>query len=237
VALTLLPTLGVVVGILAIFLLNPGLQGEFREGWSLLWAGEAEGVRSWLLSYGGWAPFLSVALQVATSVFPPGPSFLLAIANAMVFGPVFGALLTFGGALLSAAICFGIARVVGRPGVEKIVSPSNLQRMDDFMARRGMVAVFLGRLIPFINPDLVSYGAGVTAIGWVPFLLSMAAGTVPSTVFYTLVGSLAVEVTGWIVGLVAVSSIVPLAFLVFARRRLYQRRAAERSAREDRETP
>lgn len=225
---TLAWTLGPVlagVGIPTLIIgLNPSLRGEFLHAWHLLWAGEPDALRHWLRGFGFWAPFVSATLQVATSIFPPGPSFLLAIANAMVFGAVLGGLLTFGTALLAAGTCFAIARAIGRPGVARIVSPERLQRMDRFMERRGMLAVFLGRLIPFINPDLVSYAAGVTGIRWFPFLAAMAAGTIPSTLFYTLVGAWAVEATGWVLLAVGVSTLLPLLGLLLYRRRLYRRR-------------
>jgi len=221
--LALLPTLVVVGGSAALVMLNPLLRGEFLLAWGLLWDGDAEAIRAWMLGFGAWAPVVSVGLQVATSIFPPGPSFLLGIVNAMLFGPLLGGLLTFGSAILAAAICFGIARSVGRLGVEKIVSESSLSRVDDFMARRGMMAIFIGRIVPFINPDLVSYAAGVTGIRWIPFLVAMAAGSVPSTVFYTLVGAWAVEVAGWVLLVVGLASILPLLGLLFYRRRYYRR--------------
>jgi uncharacterized membrane protein YdjX (TVP38/TMEM64 family) len=228
VTLTVLPILLVVGAVVTYIIWDPGIRGEFLVAWGLLWDGEPEALREWLLGFGAWAPLVSALLQVATSVFPPGPSFLLGIANAMVFGPVFGGILTFTTALLAAATCFGIARVVGRPGVVRIVSEERLSRIDGFMNRRGMLAVFLGRLIPFVNPDLVSYAAGVTGIRWIPFLAAMAAGTVPSTVFYTLVGAFAVETSGWVIGVVVFSSVVPLVLLMAFRRRLYRWRASRR---------
>jgi uncharacterized membrane protein YdjX (TVP38/TMEM64 family) len=221
----------VVAAVVAVVLSNPGVRAEFLVAWDLLWDGRPEPLREWLLGFGAWAPAISTLLQVATSVFPPGPSFLLAIANAMVFGPLWGGLLTLAGALVAAAVCFGIARVVGRPGVERIVSEEKLQRMDRFMERRGMLAIFVGRIIPFINPDLVSYAAGVTGIGWVPFLAAMTAGTIPSVVFYTTVGAAAIESAGWVVLAVGAASIVPLLVLLAFRGRLY-RWEAERRRRE-----
>ncbi len=226
--MTLAWTLGpVLVGVGAPSLLigfNPSLRAEFLQVWHLLWAGEPEALRNWLRGFGFWAPLVSAYLQVATSIFPPGPSFLLAIANAMVFGAVLGGLLTFGTALVAAAACFAIARSIGRPGVARIVSAERLDRMDRFMERRGMIAVFVGRIVPFINPDLVSYAAGVTGIRWLPFLAAMAAGTVPSTLFYTLVGAWALEATGWVLLAVGASTLLPLLGLLLYRRRLYRRR-------------
>ncbi|MEX2528113.1 MAG: TVP38/TMEM64 family protein [Gemmatimonadota bacterium] len=218
--LTLLPLLLVVCLVAGLFIFNPALRGEFAVAWGHLFDGETDALREWLLSYGAWAPVLSVLLQVSAAIFPPGPQFLLGIVNAMAFGLLWGGLLTLLSQLLAAVVCFGIARIVGRPGVIRIVDEEKLKKMDSFMARRGMLAVFLGRLIPFINPDLVSYAAGVTGIRWLPFLLAVGAGAIPSTLFYSVVGVTAVETTGWVVVMVGVATLAPLVLLVFLRKRL-----------------
>jgi uncharacterized membrane protein YdjX (TVP38/TMEM64 family) len=217
--ISLLPTL-LLGGAFGWLLLQPGFRGELWTAVSLLGSGDPEPLRAWLRGYGYWAPVISALLQIATSVFPPGPSFLLSIANAMLYGVVWGGLLTFVTAQLAAAVCFGIGRRLGRPGVERLISPQSLARMDAFMARRGILAVFLGRLIPFINPDVVSYVAGVTGIGWAPFLGAIALGSIPATLFYSLVGATAVEATGWVIGLVVLASGVPLLILFLFRRRI-----------------
>ncbi|MEX2530722.1 MAG: TVP38/TMEM64 family protein [Gemmatimonadota bacterium] len=220
-ALSLVPALLLAAGFGLLVATSARFRSELVTAGALLRHGDAVGLQDWLLGYGFWAPLVSGLLQVATSVFPPGPSFLLAIANAMLYGAVLGGLLTFVTALGAAAVCFGIARKVGRPGIERLVSRSKLERMDAFMQRHGILAVFLGRLIPFINPDIVSYAAGVTRIGWVPFLLAVGAGAFPSTVFYSVVGAAALEMAGWVILMVAVSTIVPLILLAWFWRRFF----------------
>lgn len=232
--LALLPAL-LLGGALGGMLLHPGFRGELAAAWGLLLAGDPDPLRDWLRGFGAWAPVVSALLQIATSVFPPLPSFLLGIANAMLYGLWWGALLTFVTALLAAAVCFGIARVVGRPGVERLISPESLQRMDAFMERRGILAVFAGRLIPFINPDVVSYAAGVTRIGWIPFLAAILAGSIPATLFYSAVGATAVEVSGRVAVLVAISALGPLLLLALLRKRILAWDLRRRAAREGKE--
>lgn len=225
--LALLPALLLVLGLGAL-LLHPGFRGELASAWSLLLAGDPDPLREWLAGFGAWAPVASALLQVATSVFPPLPSFLLGIANAMLYGLWWGALLTFVTALVAAAVCFGIGRAVGRPGVERLVSASSLERMDAFVERRGVLAVFLGRLIPFVNPDVVSYGAGVTRIGWIPFLAAIFAGSIPATLFYSVVGATAIEASGRVILLVTLSAVAPLLVLALVGRKWAGRRSREK---------
>lgn len=87
------------------------------------------------------------------------------------------------------------------------------------MERKGVLAVFVGRIIPFVNPDLVSYAAGVTGIRWPHFLAAVTLGAVPSTIFYSIIGGTAMEASGWIIGMVGVASIVPLILLAVFRKR------------------
>lgn len=220
IALSLIPALLLGVTLGALILFSPEFRSEVTLAWGLLWEREPEALMDWLLSYGWWAPLISGLLQLVTSIFPPGPSFLLGIVNAMLYGVWFGGVLTFVTALVAAAVCFGIGRVVGRPGVERLVSAESLGRVDGFMEEKGMLAVFVARLIPFINPDIVSYVAGVTRIGWIPFLLAVGAGAVPSTVFYSVVGATAVEATGWVLGLVATGTLLPILILALFGRRI-----------------
>jgi len=200
--------------------LSESFRREFAHVWGILMQGDPDPLRLWLVDFGVWAPLVSILLQIATSLIPFLPGFVLAIANAMVWGALLGGLLTFGSSFLAAAACFGLARVLGRPGVERIVSPGSLRRVDGFMDRRGLIAIFLGRIIPFINPDVLSYAAGVTRLGWVPFLAAMAAGAVPATVFYSIVGALAIESAVWVIGVVALAATLPLALLWIFRDRI-----------------
>ncbi len=212
--LAILPAVVTALALIILVGATPGLWDELRTAWGLLVEGDPDPLRTWLYQFGIWAPVVSGLLQLVTSLFPPLPSFLVAIANAMLYGPLLGGVLTFVTAVVAAGACFALARFLGRPGVERIVSRPSLQRVDDFMKRRGIWAVFVARLIPFINPDVVSYAAGVTRIGWVPFLAAIAAGSIPAVAFYSIVGGTAVESTLWVSVMVAAATFIPVILLV-----------------------
>jgi uncharacterized membrane protein YdjX (TVP38/TMEM64 family) len=197
------------------------------EGWRLLLIGEPTGLRDWLLDFGIWAPIASGLLQILSSLIPFLPGFVLSIANAMLYGALLGGLLTFSTSLLAAATCFAIARVAGRTAVERIVPPLALARVNRFVDHNGGWAVFWGRLLPFINPDVVSYAAGLTRLGWVRFLGAMAAGAVPATIFYSVLGAAAVEVAPGAILLVTAATLLPLLALFFLRRRVFSSGGSE----------
>jgi uncharacterized membrane protein YdjX (TVP38/TMEM64 family) len=209
---------GVVGGVL--LAASPGIRLEARTAWALLLSADPEALRSWLLGFGLWAPLLSGFLQIVSSVIPFLPGFVLGIANAMLYGAILGGILTFVTALIAAGVCFGLARVLGRPGVERVVSTGALERVDRFVESKGLWTVFLGRLIPFINPDVLSYAAGATRMGWIPFLAAMAAGALPATIFYSIIGAMVVESTLLVVSVVVAATVIPLVLLALFRERI-----------------
>ncbi|MGH2370781.1 MAG: TVP38/TMEM64 family protein, partial [Chloroflexota bacterium] len=48
--------------------------------------------------------------------------------------------------------------------------------------------VLIARLIPIISFDVVSYAAGFTRIGLLPFLVATGVGQLPATVVYSVLG-------------------------------------------------
>jgi uncharacterized membrane protein YdjX (TVP38/TMEM64 family) len=189
---------GVILGSVAAWALLPGLRDEVNAAVLLAARSDIAPLRDYLLGFGWWAPVASVALQLLTSILAPLPSFVVTFVNALLFGFWRGALLTWTSALLAAAICFAMARSLGRPVVERFVPRRALEGTDRFFQRHGVLAVLVARLIPFVNPDVLSYAAGLTNMRWRLFMASVAAGSIPSTALYSYLGSRGVTQVGWL---------------------------------------
>jgi uncharacterized membrane protein YdjX (TVP38/TMEM64 family) len=178
---------GVALGlVLIVVAAGLGLAGlpAVRQGLdhvlALLRQGDLEGLRGYLRGFGLWAPVVSVGLMQLQAVIAPLPSFPIMYANGLLFGTVWGGLLSFGSILLSAMLCFGLARLFGRPLVERIVSPAALAWADGQVTRVGAFAVFLARLVPLTSFDLVSYAAGLTPMRLGRFCVATGLGMAPA---------------------------------------------------------
>ncbi len=101
-------------------------------------------------------------------------------ANGLLFGTLWGGLLSWVSILLSAVLCFGLARLFGRPLVERFVSPRALAWADRHVARFGPFAIFLGRLIPLTSFALLSDAAGLTPMRLAPFCVATGLGMSPA---------------------------------------------------------
>ena len=90
-----------------------------------------------ILSWGPFGVVASIALMVAHS-FVPFPAEFVAVANGMLFGVVWGVVITWTGAMLGAFAAFGLARLLGRPFVAKMVhGKDNWRRIDEWTADQG----------------------------------------------------------------------------------------------------
>ena len=90
-------------------------------------------LRDFVASYGAYAAALSFLLMILQSIIAPLPAFLITFANANLFGWWKGAILSWSSAMAGAAICFYIARILGRDVAEKLTSRSGLAQIDTFL--------------------------------------------------------------------------------------------------------
>ena len=192
-----LARLGIVVGIGAVlgllYALSAGFRGEVREGVGILASGDVGGLGEYILSFGTWAPVASTFLMVLQSLAAPLPSFVVTFANGLAFGTFWGWALSLFGHTLAAAVCFWIARALGRVPVEVIVGKAGLESADRWFARWGLYAVLVARLVPGISFDVISYAAGITHMRFRRFLGATALGVFPQTFVYSYLGHRAPE--------------------------------------------
>ena len=170
-----------------------------------------ETVRAYIKSYGAFAPVVSAVLMIFQSVVVPLPAFLITFANGLLFGVWWGAALSWSSAMLGAALCFFIARFLGRPVIVKLLSESAVNRSDQFFQRYGRHAVLIARLVPVISFDAISYGAGLTGMRFVWFAVATGIGQLPATLLYSYLGDRvtgSIKVLFWMFGIVLSVSII-----------------------------
>ena len=188
---------GIVAGIGAVFgllyWLSEAFRGEVKDGAAVLASGDVGGLGEYILSYGAWAPVASTLLMVLQSLAAPLPSFVVTFANGLAFGTFWGWALSLFGHTLAAAVCFWIARALGRVPVEVIVGRSGLESADRWFARWGLYAVIVARLVPGISFDVISYAAWITHMRFRRFLGATALGVFPQTFVYSYLGNSAPE--------------------------------------------
>ena len=167
-------------------------------------------IRRFILSLGAWGVLASVGLMVLHS-FVPFPAEFLAVANGMVYGPIWGVAVTWTGAMLGAFAAFGLARALGRPFVEAMVARRHWEVLDEWTAVRGARLLLISRLIPVIAFNLINYAAGVTRISWWTFTWATGLGILPVTTLMVLAGD-RIEALAWEMWLLLLAAALALWF-------------------------
>lgn len=146
--------------------------------------------KGWMATYG---PTGLVTAMIVSSIISPIPNELILAFAGMTMSPisvaVFGAL----GSTVGGVLCFCVARLGGRPLAEKLVNKDTIASMDRWFQRWGSWAIILGRFVPFIPFDAISYLSGLTKVRIERFAFLTFLGSVPRCLFYACVGELIAE--------------------------------------------
>ncbi|MFE9769624.1 TVP38/TMEM64 family protein [Streptomyces sp. NPDC005808] len=144
----------------------------------------------------GWPPQLNgaaavvafaVAYGLVTVAFVPRP--LLSLAAGALFGSQLGLAAAIGGSVLGAGLAFGLGRLLGQDALRPLLRGRWLKAADGQLSRHGFRSMMAARLFPGIPFWAANYCAAVSRMGWLPFLLATALGTIPNTAAYVVAGA------------------------------------------------
>ena len=129
--------LAIAVICVAVYFLVPSVNSAMNRVFGMFASGDFDVVRDFVASYGAYAAAVSFFLMIFQSVAAPLPAFLLTLANANLFGWWQGAVLSWSSAMAGAAVCFFIARILGRDVAEKLTSKAGIAQIDTFFENTG----------------------------------------------------------------------------------------------------
>lgn len=216
-----------IIAVLLLASLVVGITSIDVSWWSDL--SEAQ-IVEFVRSAGPWGIAAAVGLMVLHS-FVPFPAELVAIANGMIYGPLWGIVITWTGAMLGAFVAFGLSRALGRPFVAKVLSKRGAKQLDDWVARHGSGALLFSRFLPVIAFNLINYAAGLTQVSWWTFFWTTGLGILPLTALMVIMGDQA-DSLSWRVWLLLLGIGLSIWMIVyFIRRRSEIDRVKARAAR------
>ncbi|MEV0641430.1 TVP38/TMEM64 family protein [Streptomyces sp. NPDC050619] len=144
----------------------------------------------------GWPPqvggamaalVFAVAYGLCTVAFVPRP--LLNLAAGALFGSQFGIGSAIAGTVLGAGIAFGLGRMLGQDALRPLLRGRWLKAADGQLSRHGFRSMLAARLFPGVPFWAANYCAAVSRMGYIPFLLATALGSIPNTAAYVVAGA------------------------------------------------
>lgn len=227
--MTRLAILLVVAVLLIVYLAVPSVNSFVNRAVAVLGSANLDAVAEYIRSFGGYAVAFSFALMVFSSLIAPLPAFMITLSNAAIFGWWQGAILSWSSAMVGAALCFFLARGLGRDVVEKLAGKGALASVEGYFEKYGTKTVLICRLLPFVSFDAVSYFAGLTPIRFIPFFVATGIGQLPATVVYSYVGGMLTGGAKFLmVGLLCLFSLVILIGII---KQIYTDHQAKKAAK------
>ena len=219
----------VIALVLVIYLAVPAVNSSVNQAMAVLGSANLDAVAAYIRSFGAYAMAFSFVLMVFSSLIAPLPAFMITLSNAAIFGWWQGAILSWSSAMVGAALCFFLARGLGRDVIEKLAGRGALAGVEGYFQKYGTKTILVCRLLPFVSFDAVSYFAGLTPIKFLPFFIATGLGQTPASIVYSYVGGM---LTGGakllMIGLLCLFS---LAILVTIIRQIYTDRQAKKAAK------
>jgi uncharacterized membrane protein YdjX (TVP38/TMEM64 family) len=175
----------------------------------------AEALSRFLDGAGIWAPIVYILFYVAgVCLFIPGA--LLTGLGAAIFGPYWGFLYVWIGAMLGASAAFFIGRTLGRDFASSLIG-ERLKKYDDAIERNGFATTLYLRLIYFPFTPM-NFGMGLTRVRFRDYFFGTALGIIVGTFIFTFFIGTVKEVwqSGDWGGLISLKVFFSLGLLVFS---------------------
>jgi uncharacterized membrane protein YdjX (TVP38/TMEM64 family) len=150
---------------------------------------------AWRLPVQEWAQRIGPITTVAVGALllcALVPRTAISLACGALFGAWAGATWSLSAAVLAATVTFAAGRWAGRSLVEAKAG-ERLRALDGWLAKRGLLAVIVVRLLPIAPFGLVGYAYGASSTRFRHFLMGTLIGGLPSSVSYATIGAAAVS--------------------------------------------
>ncbi len=147
-----------------------------------------------LLDIGWWAYLVFLVLMIIQSLIAPIPSELVLLSAGMIFGLWPGMAIGVLGSVISGVVTYFLAVKGGRPIIESAgeyvsLADKFILVVDSWIERWGIWSIIIGRAVPLIMFDPVSYAAGLSNIKWKPYTLATFIGSIPRAIFFAFFGA------------------------------------------------
>lgn len=168
-------------------------------------------VRAYVDSAGPWGPLVFMAVQFLQILIAPIPGQVVGVLAGALFGPWLGLLYSMLGAVLGFTTVFVLAKLLGRPFVERFVKKQDLEKFDRLTKKSGPLVLFLMFLLPGFPDDAICYIAGLSNLRIRTLVMISIAGRLPGYAVTSFMGAgigdanvKLIAVLGFLVGVASV---------------------------------
>ena len=159
--------IGLVLGVLG-YLLRPHISHE--------------ALKQWVKNAGAWGPVALMGVQAGQILAAPIPGVFVPLIAGMLYGPLWGSVLTVIGTAIGSTAAFAIGRGAGRKVAEKWIGEEALDQAQNVIRGKRWLALIPIFLFPFSPADALCFMTGIAGVTWPQFLVIVVFGRIPKDV-------------------------------------------------------
>lgn len=196
-----------------IHMINPSF---FSQVYLLIRAGDIEAIAEYIRSFGVWAFFVSILINIIANLSGVIPTIICSGANGIVFGLIGGIFASWIGESVGTVLAFILYRSALRGLAEKLITQSPyLKKVDEFGSRNGFKAVLIARLMPMAPSSVITMVGAISSITFFDFFWATWLGKFPSIALEVVIGHDLVFASENKLRLALLLGFVALIYLVF----------------------
>jgi uncharacterized membrane protein YdjX (TVP38/TMEM64 family) len=151
-------------------------------GWLLRPHVSHEALKEWVRNAGAWGPLALLGVQAGQIVAAPIPGVFVPLIAGVLYGPLWGSVLTAIGTVIGSTAAFAIGRGAGRKVAERWIGEAALDQAQNAIRGKRWLALIPLFLFPFSPADALCFMSGIAGVGWPQFLMAVLFGRIPKDV-------------------------------------------------------
>ena len=185
--LPLLIALSIALLLTACYIIFPGFKNGVNEIFNVLVSNDEKKIEVWVEKFGVLGPLVLILVMLVQMFLFVVPNILVMIIAIVIYGPVWGAVISLVGVFCSSSLGYALGRYLGPVTVNKLIKPKTQIKISDFIERYGVGAIAITRLASLSN-DSLSIVAGLLKMSYRRYILATLAGITPLIVLLALYG-------------------------------------------------
>lgn len=181
-------SLGLIVVILAAYLLIPPFRDWAHKAIDILSTGDQQRISQWVEQYGLLGPVVIILGMVLQMFLLVIPSIALMVVAVLAYGGFWGTIISLLAILLASTVGYAIGLKLSEVTVYQLVGQDTAEKVQYYVEEYGIWAVVITRLTPVLSNDAISFVGGLLRMGYWRFIVATLIGTFPLTLLIAWLG-------------------------------------------------
>lgn len=143
-------------------------------------------IQAYVTQWGSIGIIIDLFVITLLMLFPVVPFVLIAGANTLLYGWVFGFILSLAGSIMGASLGFYLSRTIGQKWAQK--KADKLGKWGRALKGNSFFIVLVSRLIPILPSTAINYAAGLSLMTFPSFFFATLIGKIPMILWESWIG-------------------------------------------------